>query len=251
MARSFFDFSNLELRYDPFPIGLAKPVMDEALYGELVASYPSIDRFAELGKVGKKYTLSEKYNGEQYRDFIRGNALWREFHDWVKSDAFPRLALKALKERDVDLGYKTNGSKPKQLLKNLREVLGGHAVYRAAQLRSRFEFSALPGEGGSVIPHTDAPGKIITLVISMMQPGEWQPSYGGGTDVNKPKDPRKTFNQLNAQAGFDEMEVLDTFEFSPNQAVMFVKTFNSWHSVRPMTGPADALRKTLTINIEA
>lgn len=251
MPRSFFDFASLELRYDPFPIGLAKPVMDAALYAELVASYPSIDRFAELGKVGKKFTLSEKFNGAQYQDFIRGNALWREFHDWVKSDAFPMVVLRALKERDVDLGYKLDGSRPRQLFKNLKEVLGGHAVHRAARLRSRFEFSALPGDGGSVIPHTDAPGKIVTLVISMLQPGEWQAGYGGGTDVNKPKDPRRTFNQLNAQADFAAMDVLDTFEFTPNQAVVFVKTFNSWHSVRPMTGPADALRKTLTINIEA
>lgn len=46
------------------------------------------------------------------------------------------------------------------------------------------------------------------------------------------------------------MDVIDTFEFTPNQAVMFVKTFNSWHSVRPMTGTdPSVLRKTLTINI--
>jgi hypothetical protein len=46
------------------------------------------------------------------------------------------------------------------------------------------------------------------------------------------------------------MEVIDTYEFMPNQGVVFIKTFNSWHSVRPMTGPdAGALRKTLTINI--
>jgi hypothetical protein len=33
---------------------------------------------------------------------------------------------------------------------------------------------------------------------------------------------------------------------------MFVKTFNSWHSVRPMTGAgSEAMRRTLTINIEA
>jgi hypothetical protein len=46
---------------------------------------------------------------------------------------------------------------------------------------------------------------------------------------------RLAFNR-NAQAAFDEMEVLDTFEFTPNQVVVFVKTFNSSHSVRPMTG---------------
>jgi hypothetical protein len=33
--------------------------------------------------------------------------------------------------------------------------------------------------------------------------------------------------------------------------VVFVKTYNSWHSVRPMTGKGvEALRKTLTIVIE-
>jgi hypothetical protein len=48
------------------------------------------------------------------------------------------------------------------------------------------------------------------------------------------------------------MEVLDTFPFTPNQAVVFIKTFNSWHSVRPMVGAdSTAMRKTLTINIEA
>jgi hypothetical protein len=46
--------------------------------------------------------------------------------------------------------------------------------------------------------------------------------------------------------------VLDTFEFTPNQVVLFVKTFNSWHSVRPMTANGSSLmRKTLTSNIEA
>jgi hypothetical protein len=56
---------------------------------------------------------------------------------------------------------------------------------------------------------------------------------------------------MNRLADFDEMEVLDTFEFTPNQGVIFVKTFNSWHSVRPMTGHgSDALRRTLTVNIE-
>jgi len=86
----------------------------------------------------------------------------------------------------------------------------------------------------------------------MLREGEWDPSLGGGTDVNAPKDVRYSFNHLNRQAGFDDMGVLDTFAFTPNQAVVFVKTFNSWHSVRPMTGDgAGRMRKTLTINIEA
>ena len=110
----------------------------------------------------------------------------------------------------------------------------------------------LPAAGGYVIPHTDERSKIVTIVVSMMQDGEWDPTFGGGTDVNRPKDITRNFNWMNAKAEFDEMEVIDTFDFTPNQAVIFVKTFNSWHSVRPMQGNGSgAMRKTLTINIEA
>ena len=109
----------------------------------------------------------------------------------------------------------------------------------------------LPASGGNVLPHTDSPGKIITFVISIVREGEWNPHDGGGTDVNRVIRPELQFNQKNRQARFEDIEVLHTYEFAPNQAVVFIKTFNSWHSVRPMTG-ADptAMRRTLTINIE-
>jgi hypothetical protein len=43
------------------------------------------------------------------------------------------------------------------------------------------------------------------------------------------------------------MEILETFELTANQAVVFVKTFNSW----PITGNgSEALRRTFIINIE-
>ena len=75
---------------------------------------------------------------------------------------------------------------------------------------------------------------------------------GGGIDINRPKDPRVAYNQLNRQAGCEDMEVLDTFEFLPNSGVIFIKTFNSWHSVRPMqsTDP-ELMRRNLIINIKS
>ena len=38
-------------------------------------------------------------------------------------------------------------------------------VFRS--LEARFEFSALPADGGNIVPHTDAPTKIVTMVVSM------------------------------------------------------------------------------------
>jgi hypothetical protein len=123
---------------------------------------------------------------------------------------------------------------------------------RAPWLTARFEFSALPADGGCVTPHTDNPDKIVTMVVSMAEEGEWDPAWGGGTDVNRHKAPARSFNRMNHKADFAEMEILETFPFEPNQGVLFVKTFNSWHSVRPMTGSGSkAMRRTLTVNIEA
>ena len=251
MTRAFFEYDQLVLRYDPYPIGIARPLMDDALYRELVAAFPSRDRFASLAKVGDKLSLSEKFGAREFHAFVRGHPLWREFHAYIKSRDFIAGVLAALRERHVDLGFDLDSSPGTRLARRLADALRGGSRTNALELRSRFEFSMLPAQGGHVIPHSDGVSKIVTLVVSMLREGEWNPSWGGGTDINRPKDPARIFNRLNRQLSFDEVEVLDTFPFEPNQAVVFVKTFNSWHSVRPMTAPdRDILRRTLTINIE-
>jgi hypothetical protein len=246
-----FSYDHLQFRYEPFPIGVAKPALAEDLYRELVDRYPPRELFAYLPKVGHKYSLSEKYNGNAYREFIRSSGPWRELHAWIKSDRFIPVVMDALKAHHIDLGQKPL-SGAKRALKAVRNVARARRRPLPPRLSTRFEFSMLPADGGYIMPHSDSPSKIVTLIVSMAREGEWRPAFGGGTDVNRPKDMRLAFNRMNVQADFEEMEVLDTFEFTPNQVVVFVKTFNSWHSVRPMTGTGSPLmRKTLTINIEA
>lgn len=246
-----FSYDHLEFRYEPYPIGIAKPAIAEDLYRELLDSYPPQELFAYLPKVGHKYSLSEKYNGDAYRRFIQSHPRWRELHAWIKSDRFIPAVMDALKAHHIDLGHKqVSGSK--RALKSIRNAVRGRQRSLPPRLSTRFEFSMLPADGGYILPHTDSPTKVVTLIVSMVDDAEWDPAFGGGTDVNRPKDVRHAFNRMNGQAAFDEMDVLDTFEFTPNQVVLFVKTFNSWHSVRPMTGKGSPrMRKTLTINIEA
>ncbi len=250
----FFNFDHLELRYDPFPIGCARPFMDESTYRDLVENFPPVELFESfqaMGKEGEKYTLSEKENPKVYNTFVRSKPVWRELHSWVKSNDFVYETLEALRQRDVDLGYRRT-SPARRLTKRLKNRwLGKPSSGTDVPLRARFEFSALPVDGGFLVPHTDAPTKILTIIVAMLKEGEWDPDFGGGTDVNRPKDPHLNFNQLNKLARFEDMEVIDTFDLMPNQGVIFVKTFNSWHSVRPMTGRgSQALRKTLTVTVE-
>lgn len=248
----YFSYEHLQLRYEPFPIGVARPLMDESLYAEMLDNYPDIELFeshAEYGKAGKKYALTEKLNPDVYYKFVKSSPVWRDFHQWVTRGSFIQDTFTALKEADVDLGYEFP-SRGNRIRRRIKDFKNGHFCPGQAPLMARFEFSALPASGGKVVPHTDATRKVVTLVVSMVREGEWNRDHGGGTDANRPKNPRLNYNYGNRHAGFEDMEVLDTYEFMPNQAVLFVKTFNSWHSVRPMTGmDSDALRKTLTINI--
>ncbi len=245
-----FSLENLKLRYEPFPIGLAKPIMPDETYREFLRTYPPQELFEYIPKVGHKYCLSEKYNGEKYQDWVKSHPGWKEFHAWIKGDRFIWEVMEALKERHIDLGFKPISTQ-KRLSKQLKALSEGKWWKSPERLSARFEYSMLPADGGSVTPHTDNPDKIVTIVVSMAEEGEWDPAFGGGTEVDRHKDPALSFNRMNGKAEFEEMEALDTFEFEPNQCVLFVKTFNSWHCVRPMQGQGSkAMRRTLTINIE-
>ena len=57
-----------------------------------------------------------------------------------------------------------------------------------------------------MLPHTGAPQKLVTLTISMVKNGAWKKSLGGGTNVLRLKDPRKSFNFFNNFLTYDEVE---------------------------------------------
>jgi hypothetical protein len=241
---------NLSLRYEPFPIGVARPIMDAQTYRGFLDTYPPIELFEFIPKVGNKYCLSEKFNPANYHEWIESHANWREFHREIKSKDFIYGVFDLLRQREIDLGFKRM-SKAKRLHKTIKKLFMGRSSKGEGRLSCRFDFSMLPADGGYVSPHTDSTEKIVTIVISMVDEGEWDPALGGGTEVNRHLKPERSFSRLNGRAGFDEMETLDVFPFEPNQCVLFVKTFNSWHCVRPMEATGSkAMRRSLTLNIE-
>jgi len=243
--------SNLQLTYEPYPIGVIMPVFEQGVYQELLQTFPPLELFKFMPEHGNKYSLSERNNGKFYSDYIAKNSAWRELHRYVKSDEFVFGIIDSLRQGKIDLGIKRKDQKFGQRLKKLvRNVRAGRLPVTTSPIYSRFEFSVLPADGGVVTPHTDAPKKFITLVVTMTAPGEWNTAWGGGTDILKPKDPSENFNYFNRDLPYEQCDTLRTVEFLPNQAMLFLKTFNSLHGVKAMSGPSGALRRTLTINIQ-
>jgi hypothetical protein len=246
-------FRNANFIYEPYPIGMARSVFEETVYDELVDSFPPRELFSFMAYHGNKYSLSEVNNPEAYHQYVRSNRRWHEFYRWIKREEFPNEILTMLCEHNIDLDLGScqgNGTAVSKLglLKRLRPR---RLQQNLSRLSARFEFSMLPADGGFIKPHTDSPQKIITLVIGMLREGEWDPAFGGGTEVLRPIDTPNNFNFKNRYMEFDDVETLTTFEYLPNNCVIFIKTFNSLHAVRPMKAEGHTLmRKTLTINIE-
>jgi hypothetical protein len=239
------------MAYDPYPVGVITPVFDQSFYQELLRLFPPLELFKFLPRFGNKYSLSDKNHPQKYEAYIASKPVWRELYKYVKSDDFIFSLIDLLRDSKVDLGIRretqTLNSRWMTILKHVKR---GQLPISRAPIYSRFEFSALPASGGYVVPHTDSPGKFITLVITMTDGQDWNENWGGGTDILKPKDPSDTYNYFNRQLDYQQCDVLRTVNFLPNQAMLFVKTFNSLHGVQPMSGPEGSLRRTLTINIE-
>lgn len=241
-----FRFENAEYRYDPYPLCVVHGALDEDFYRDLCRTYPDRALFEYMPQLGNKYSLRRSHKA--YHDFLAATPPWKRFYDEVMKPEFIERTLAEFKAHNLDLDlrrYVIVSGKPSKKVGVLNRIR------RRKELNARFEFSMMGSEGGNIRPHTDSGNKLITFVLTIVQPGEWNRAWGGGTDVVWPNDPTMSFNRANRMLDFDAVHTLHTFEFNPNQCLLFVKTDNSWHAVAPMKGPsAEITRKTITINIE-
>jgi hypothetical protein len=241
------NLNRAHFRYEPYPIGIIRNIFEPSIYGRLVETFPPVEFFHFMQHHGYKWSLSEVNNPDQYQKFLSSNADWGLLYKEVKSKDFIEQVLEALSLSKIDLGLTVN---PRQsFLSEVRNRLLWRMSPR--KLRARFEFSMMRADGGHILPHTDSPQKHITLVISMIKPGEWNQAWGGGTDLMRPIDPSDNFNHQNRYLDFSQVETIETMGYEPNQCVIFIKTFNSLHAVKPMRGPGQIMRRTLTVNIES
>lgn len=245
------NFDKIKFDYDPYPIGMAQGVFDPGFYQELIETYPDDSTFVSKEYHGVKLSLSRLNNRAGYYAHLKKSPAWKRFYDYIESQRFITETMEMLKAHNIDLGL-TGFSWRDRWVKRYKAYKRGAPLPHFPKLTSRFEFSSMPITGGSIRPHTDAPSKVVTMVIPILREGEWKEEFGGGTSVVWPKDHTRSFNQVNGYMDFDEVDCVKTFPFEPNQCLVFVKTYNSWHAVWPMTGnDPSILRRTLTINIES
>ena len=164
-------YDNISFDYEPYPIGLGLPAFDPELYQELVATFPTLEDFVSKESKGVKYSLSAHNNRRGYFAHLKKNRAWQQFYDYVTGDLFIADALKMLRAHNIDLGLGNSGFK-KRMVERAKAFHKRAPMPHFSKLSSRFEFSAMPETGGSILPHTDNPSKVITMVVSILEDGE-------------------------------------------------------------------------------
>ena len=67
-------YAEVKFRYDPFPLGVATPVFDEADYRELSSTFPEPELFVPHVGVGRRDSLSFGLNRRGFLSHLRRHA---------------------------------------------------------------------------------------------------------------------------------------------------------------------------------
>jgi hypothetical protein len=116
-------------------------------------------------------------------------------------------------------------------------------------VRTTFQFSLLP-RGAAILPHADAPRKLVSLVLYFRDP-DWRDDWGGGTQFLAPLDPARARRwSPTERVPFEEFKLIDAAAFRANRLIGFVRSRDSYHAVEAPSCPPEATRKALLVNIK-
>jgi hypothetical protein len=101
-------------------------------------------------------------------------------------------------------------------------------------------------QGCSVSPHCDAARKIGTHLF-YFNAEDWDPAWGGQTLI---LDAGRRFRTHSAP-DFDQLKVAASSEPCGNNSLLFQRTPQSWHGVRPLDCPPGIMRRLFKVTVNA
>jgi len=234
------------IRTDPFCFFQVDDYLPPDLYRALLESYPddSNYRFNSEGKMG--FRSSE--DPEAIGAYCDAHPEWRRLIDFFGSDAF--LAdLRATFTKPLAQARGLAGRRP-WLNCTSRKAPDNPLRYQLQEpVKTTFQFSMLPRDA-VVVPHSDAPRKLVSLLLYFRDP-DWQDAWGGGTEFYAPLDPERARRWgATDRIPFEQFKTIGSTGFAGNRLAGFVRCASSYHGVPPLACPPGRTRKALLINVK-
>lgn len=234
------------VRTRPFCFFHVDDYLPEAFYRALLESYPQPSYYAynEEGKMG--FRSSE--DPEAVDRFCESRPAWRRLVDFFGSDAF----LEDARRTFAGPLREARGWKGRKRWVNCtrRPPPGSWLRYQLQEpVRTTVQLSMLPPDA-CVVPHSDAPRKLVSLLLYFRDP-EWRDDWGGGTEFYEPLDAERARGWSRTQrVPFEEFKTIGVADFVANRLAGFVRSDASYHGVAPLRCPPGTARKALLINVK-
>ncbi len=197
----------------PFPWMNINSLLTEEAFDLLYRTLPPPSQLkAETGKVRDYGQQSHDRLSLQYRPGIEISPQWQKFIDTLHGQEYESFLRKMFGlKRDEQI------------------VLTMHWHYAS--------------RGCSVSPHVDASRKLGSHIFYFHRDDDWDDNWGGQTVV------LQSDRQIPAHSGpaFADFNVMAASTIKNNHSFIFHRTEQSWHGVRPLTCPADRLRKVFIV----
>ena len=197
--------------------------------------YPWLNPAGALTDDGFETLVENLPDVSQFKEvFGRSRKHGQQSHD--------RYALEWRDDLDVHESWKAfvgelRGPQYSEFLTNMI----GHDRYSL-----KFHFHYTPN-GCSVSPHCDAVWKLGSHIFYLNTENDWQPEWGGETQV---LNDHGKFSSRSAPEFEDFDEALSS-ESLGNRSLLFVRSGNSWHGVKPINCPEGELRKVFIVVINS
>ena len=231
---------------DPFCFFYVDDYLPTPLYESLRKSFPEESDYSSNheGKMG--FRSSE--NPEEVERFGATHPQWQALLDFFGSDEFVCDVQATLSEALIRASG-LSGRRPWHNCTH-RSVSNNPLRYLLREpMRTTHQFSLLPNDG-IVLPHSDAPRKLVSLLL-YFRDSDWQDAWGGDIEFYVPLDPEKARSFAPTdRIPFEDLKIIDTCEFRGNRLAGFVRSPNSYHGVRAPTCPPGRTRKALLVNLK-
>lgn len=196
----------------PYPWLNPAGLLTEEGYRRLVATAPPVEIFDPVfGKSRKHGQQSHDRYALEWKDDLQVSPEWRAFIGELRGPVY-------------------------------REFLSRIIGHDAFDLRFHWHYTP---NGCSVSPHCDAVWKLGSHIFYLNTADDWRPGWGGETQV---LDDGGRFSPRSAPA-FEDFDRALSSESIGNRSLLFVRSGNSWHGVRPIDCPDGALRRVFIVVI--
>ncbi len=197
----------------PYPWCNPADLLHPEAYRQLLQDLPPVETFDKtFGKVRKFGQHHHDRYSLEYRPDLALSDSWRGFIDELQGPVY-------------------------------REWLAGMMNSNAFSLSFHWHYTP---NGCSVSPHCDARRKLGSHIFYFNTTDDWDPAWGGDTVV---LDDGGRFSRRSAPA-FEDFDRAESSVALGNRSLLFVRNGNSWHGVREIRCPPDALRKVFIVVID-